>query len=70
MSSLRTYAVPCTLIFPLDYDHSLKKPVCSRYGEGMFTRYPRKDGTVYNVNVSIKPGVGAILRKTNSHLAG
>ncbi|XP_072040207.1 von Willebrand factor A domain-containing protein 3B-like isoform X2 [Amphiura filiformis] len=36
-----------------DYDHSLKKPVCSRYGEGMFTRYPRKDGTVYNVNLRV-----------------
>ena len=36
-----------------DYDRALKKPVCSRYGEGLFTKYPRKDGTVYNVNVSV-----------------
>ncbi|KAJ8028013.1 von Willebrand factor A domain-containing protein 3B [Holothuria leucospilota] len=36
-----------------DYDHALKKPVCSRYGEGMFKRYPKRDGKVYNVNVTV-----------------
>ncbi|XP_041462948.1 von Willebrand factor A domain-containing protein 3B-like isoform X3 [Lytechinus variegatus] len=36
-----------------DFDRSLKKPVCSRYGEGLFTRFPRRDGKIYNVNVKI-----------------
>nr|XP_006818317.1 PREDICTED: von Willebrand factor A domain-containing protein 3B-like [Saccoglossus kowalevskii] len=35
-----------------DFDRSLKKPICSRYGEGMFSRYPKKDGKVYNITVS------------------
>ncbi|XP_033127520.1 von Willebrand factor A domain-containing protein 3B-like isoform X2 [Anneissia japonica] len=36
-----------------DFDHALKKPVCSRYGEGLFSRYPRRDGTVFNVNLTV-----------------
>ncbi|XP_071510905.1 von Willebrand factor A domain-containing protein 3B-like [Diadema antillarum] len=36
-----------------DYDRALKKPVCSRYGEGLFTRFPRRDGKIYNVNVKV-----------------
>ncbi|XP_070554779.1 von Willebrand factor A domain-containing protein 3B-like [Ptychodera flava] len=35
-----------------DFDRSLKKPICSRYGEGLFSRYPRRDGRVYNITVS------------------
>ncbi|CAH1267973.1 VWA3A [Branchiostoma lanceolatum] len=34
-----------------DYDYSLKKPVSSRYGEGLFQRFPRKDGKTFNVTV-------------------
>ena len=28
---------------------SLKKPISARYSKGLFTKYPYKDGTVYNV---------------------
>ncbi|XP_064636642.1 von Willebrand factor A domain-containing protein 3B-like isoform X2 [Lineus longissimus] len=35
-----------------DFDPSLKKPVSSRYGEGMFKRYFRQDGKVFNISCS------------------
>ncbi|XP_033631480.1 von Willebrand factor A domain-containing protein 3B-like isoform X2 [Asterias rubens] len=50
-----------------DYDRALKKPVCSRYGEGLFTRYPTRNGKVYNVNVKV--GKEKIKQLENSLLA-
>ncbi|XP_013387557.1 von Willebrand factor A domain-containing protein 3B [Lingula anatina] len=32
-----------------DYDYALKKPISSRYGEGMFSKYHRTDGTTFNL---------------------
>ncbi len=33
-----------------DFDQSLKKPVSSRYGSGIFQRCMRSDGTMFNVS--------------------
>ena len=35
--------------FNVDFVNSLKKPISARYSNGLFTRLPYKDGTVYNV---------------------
>eukprot|EP00795_Rhopilema_esculentum_P000270 gene270-9918_t len=32
-----------------DFVNSLKKPISARYSNGLFTRLPYKDGTVYNI---------------------
>ncbi|XP_038055504.1 von Willebrand factor A domain-containing protein 3B-like [Patiria miniata] len=50
-----------------EYDRALKKPICSRYGEGLFTRYPARNGKVYNVNVKV--GREKIKQLENSLLA-
>jgi len=33
----------------VDFDNSLKMPVCSRYGTDLFQKYFRPDGRTYNV---------------------
>jgi len=35
--------------FFVDFDNSLKMPVCSRYGTDLFQKYFRPDGRTYNV---------------------
>lgn len=37
------------LILFLDYVDSLKKPIRSKYSQGLFVQYPSKNGIVYNV---------------------
>lgn len=35
-----------------EFDFSLKKPVSSRYGEGMFAKFTRSDGKTFNITCS------------------
>jgi len=38
------------VLIAIDFDNSLKMPVCSRYGTDLFQRYFRSDGRSYNVS--------------------
>ncbi len=36
-----------------EYDNSLKKPIASRYGNGMFQKFFRSDGQTFNVSDNV-----------------
>lgn len=42
-----------TVAFCTDFDSTLKRPVASRYAEGIFNQLMRPDGQMFNVSTNI-----------------